>query len=135
MGEKATAAGCRFSLCDASGFQVIVNDRIVWDQGYLSKVEMEGQGGGLQLSLEGEGLQGGEQVVELIEVGTAAGFLGFDRFDDGGEALLEVEGGDWCVITCELPSIEFRNVRSTGKSCHVVKKCITSKEHDQEFFI
>jgi hypothetical protein len=36
-------------------------------------------------------LQGGEEGVEFGEVGSLAGLLVFDGFDDGGEAVLEVE--------------------------------------------
>ena len=48
--------------------------------------------GGSEVSPEGAGLQGGEEGVEFGEVGALAGFLLFDGFDDGGEAVLEVEG-------------------------------------------
>jgi hypothetical protein len=37
-------------------------------------------------------LQGGEEGVEFGEVGSLAGLLVFDGFDDGGEAVLDVEG-------------------------------------------
>ncbi len=45
-----------------------------------------------QLTVKGAELQGGEQDVKFGQVGTQAGFLLFDGFDDGGEAALEVEG-------------------------------------------
>lgn len=46
----------------------------------------------LQLSVKGAGLEGDEQGVELDQVFAEADFLSFDRLDDGGEAVLEVEG-------------------------------------------
>ena len=49
--------------------------------------------GGSEFSAEGTGLQGGEEGVEFGEVGTLAGPLLFDGFDDYGKAMLEVEGG------------------------------------------
>jgi hypothetical protein len=49
---------------------------------------------GSELALEGAGLQGGEERVEFFEVRALAGLLLLDGFDDGGEAVLEVEGGD-----------------------------------------
>ena len=45
--------------------------------------------GGSEVSPEGTGLQGGEEVVELGEVGSLLGLLTFDGFDDGGEPILE----------------------------------------------
>ena len=48
--------------------------------------------GGSEVSAEGAGLQGGEEVVEFGEVGALAGFLLLNGFDDGGEAVLDVEG-------------------------------------------
>ena len=47
----------------------------------------------LKVSLEGAGLQGGEEDVEFGEVDTLAGFLSLNGFDYGGEAVLEVERG------------------------------------------
>ena len=47
---------------------------------------------GSEVSPEGAGLQGAEEGVEFGEVGSLAGLLVFDGFDDGGEAVLEVEG-------------------------------------------
>ena len=49
---------------------------------------------GSEVSPEGAGLQGGEEGVEFGEVGSLAGLLVFDGFDDGGEAMLEVDGWD-----------------------------------------
>ena len=47
--------------------------------------------GGSEVSPEGAGLQRGEEVVELGEVGVLAGLLLFDGFDNGGEPVLEIE--------------------------------------------
>ena len=49
---------------------------------------------GSEVSPEGTGLQGGEEGVEVSQVGALAGLLFFDRFDHGGEATLEVKRGD-----------------------------------------
>jgi hypothetical protein len=37
-------------------------------------------------------LQGGEEGVEFVEVRALAGLLLLDGFDDGGEAVLKVDG-------------------------------------------
>jgi hypothetical protein len=42
-----------------------------------------------QSPLEGAGLQGSEQRIQLGEVGAHSGLLPFHGFDDGGEAVLE----------------------------------------------
>ena len=49
--------------------------------------------GGSEVSSESARLQGGEEGVEFGLVGAMAGPLLFDRFDDGGEAKLEIERG------------------------------------------
>ena len=43
---------------------------------------------GSEVSPEGTGLQGSEEGVEFREVGSLAGLLAFDGFDDGREAAL-----------------------------------------------
>ena len=48
--------------------------------------------GGSEVSLEGTGLQGGEEGVEFGQVGALGGLMLFDGFGDGGEVMLEVEG-------------------------------------------
>ena len=47
--------------------------------------------GGSEVSPEGTGLQGGEEVVQFGEVGALVGLLLFDGLDDGGEPVLEIE--------------------------------------------
>ena len=61
---------------------------------------------GSEVSPEGTGLQGGEEGVEFGEVGALAGLLVFDGFDDGGEAVLEVEG--WIRESDALHTIEIQ---------------------------
>ena len=63
-----------------------------------------------ELAAEGSGLEGGEEGVELGQVGALEGFLLLDGFDDGGEAVLEGEGGlqesefpDTCRAQIEVP--------------------------------
>ena len=48
---------------------------------------------GSDVSPEGAGLQRGEKGVEFSQMGALAGHLLFDRFDDGSETALEVDGG------------------------------------------
>ena len=63
---------------------------------------------GSDVSPEGAGLQGGEKGVEFGEVGALAGFLLLNGFDDGGEAVLEVERGLDQLQGLEL---RFRDIR------------------------
>ena len=60
---------------------------------------------GSELSPEGAGLQRGEEGVEFGEVGALAGLLLLDGFDDGGEAVLEVERGE-----SDLESFDHRSI-------------------------
>ena len=46
---------------------------------------------GSEVSPEGAGLQGGEEGVEFGEMSSLTGPLLFDGFDDGGEAVLEIQ--------------------------------------------
>ena len=47
-------------------------------------------------------LQGREEGVQLGEVGALRGLLALDGFDDGGEFLLEGEGGSPTLIVRTL---------------------------------
>jgi hypothetical protein len=74
-----------------------------------------------QLPVEGPGLQGGEEGVQLREVGAEAGFLGFDGLDDGGEAVLEVE---WRVGNLKCRSLSGVNIKldRSSTACSLKKK-------------
>ena len=61
---------------------------LIWQEGEVTH-------GGLEFPLEGAGLEGGEERVEFFQVRALAGLLLLDGFDDGGEAVLEIERRKW----------------------------------------
>ena len=75
---------------------------------------------GSEVSAEGEGLQGGEEGVELGQVGSLVDFLLLDGFDDGGEAALEVEGGKRDLGGFELSSADIRLSSTPGEIPNVI---------------
>ena len=57
---------------------------------------------GSEVSPEGAGLQRGEEGVQFGQVGALARLLLFDGVDDGGEAVLELQGRPWTWKTLEF---------------------------------
>ena len=86
---------------------------------------------GSEVSPEGAGLQGGEEGVEFGEVGALAGSVFLDGFDDGGEAVLEVERGERKPRLVELGLVEL----SAGRATYVLAEVIVTKSAVQVFYL
>ena len=60
-------------------------------------------------------LEGGEEGVQLGEVGALCGLLALDGFDDGGEFLLEGKRGEWDFRRLQLRPTDVWLCRPTSK--------------------
>ena len=70
-------------------------------------------------------LEGGEEGVQLGEVGALGGLLALDGFDDGGEFLLEGKRGEdnW-----QLPQLLSCEMSNGGSGYKILES--TTKRHE-----